>query len=131
MPNERGYEDIYINKPRLYLSTYSAESTSSDQCTAPSTTIHTNNHLGEYNNNQSCPLPLNLMPDICTYPAILALIDPVGTAKPYNSYNCTDNMMIRVPVGYIQHKVYVSYINTFVIYTGTILIILVIAYKRR
>ena len=113
------------------MSTYSAESTSSDQCTAPSNTIHTNNHLGEYNNNQTCSSPLSLIPDLCTYPAILALIDPVGTAKPYNSYNCTDNITIRVPVGYIQHKVFVSYINAIVIYTATILIILVIAYKRR
>ena len=127
MPNERGYENIYINKPRLYLSTYSAESTSSSECIIPSDTSY-NNSIFETYTNQSCPSSLSLIADVCTYPIILALIEP---ANPYNSYNCTDTLTIRVPVGYIHHKVYVSCINAIVIYTATILIILVIAYKRR
>ena len=124
LPNDRGYEDIYINKPRLYLSTTTSESTSSGQCIIPSDSSCKTTHPVE-STNQSCPSLLSLIPDLCTYPAILALIE---IAKPYD---CTDNITIRVPVGYIQHKVFVSYINSIVIYTATILILLVIAYKRR
>ena len=126
LSNERGYETIYITKPRLYLSP-SSESTSLSECIIPSDTNHSYTH-SDACLNQSCPSPPSLISDICIYPAILALIQ---TAKPYNSYNCTDNIMIRVPVGYIHHKIFVSYINTLVVYTATILIILVIAYKRR